>query len=108
MTKDVIEYYDTIKTKGCPADLIFSEFNDQPIPSNYYNIPNNDNVNGNNIPCTPVDNALPENKGVQDTVFTNVEDINDEIRIYDDDSLASGIYPLQKNWKLKEWTTKTK
>ena len=33
MTEDVIERYDTFNTKGCPEDLIFGDFNDQPIPS---------------------------------------------------------------------------
>ena len=33
MTEDVIDQYETFNTKGCPEDLIFGDFNDQPIPS---------------------------------------------------------------------------
>ena len=58
----MIEQYDTFNTKGCPNELIFGEFNDQPIPSNYYNFLNyNDDID-NNIPVTPVDNSLLENE----------------------------------------------
>ena len=58
----MIEQYDTFNTKGCPNELIFGEFNDQPIPSNYYNFLNyNDDID-NNIPGTPVDNSLLENE----------------------------------------------
>ena len=56
MTEDVIESYDTFNTKGCRDKLIFGAFNDQPIPSNYYNFLNDDNNDGNNIPVNPVDN----------------------------------------------------
>ena len=41
MPKDVIERYDTFNTKGFPDELIFGEFNDQPIPSEYFNFLNN-------------------------------------------------------------------
>ena len=40
MTEDVIERYDTINTKGCPEDLNFGDFNDQPIPSTYSDLTN--------------------------------------------------------------------
>ena len=33
MTEDAIELYDTLNTKGCLEDLIFCDFNDQPISS---------------------------------------------------------------------------
>ena len=33
MSEDVIELYYMFNTKGCPEDLIFRDFNDQPIPS---------------------------------------------------------------------------
>ena len=33
ITEDVIERYETFNTKDCPENLIFGEFNDQPIPS---------------------------------------------------------------------------
>ena len=47
MTEDVIEQYDTFDTKGCPEDLIFGGFNDQPIPSTYSDLINDyeDDVN---------------------------------------------------------------
>ena len=58
MTNDAIEKYDNFNTKGCPDYLILGDFNDQPIPSDYYNSLNNDDENGNNVPSTPVDDAL--------------------------------------------------
>ena len=54
MTDHVIEHYDTFYTIGCPYELIFGDFNDQPIPSNYYNFLNDDNEDGNKIPVNPV------------------------------------------------------
>ena len=96
MTEGVIEQYDTFNTKGCPDELIFGGFNDQPIPSDYYNIINDDNDDGKNIPGTPIDDALLDNKGVEDIVVPKDEDTNDEIIIYDDGSLASDIDLLQK------------
>ena len=76
MTKDVIERYAGFNTKGCPDELFFYDFNDQPIPSNYYNVLNDDDEIGNNIPGTPVGNAPTDNKGVEDAVMPNIEDIN--------------------------------
>ena len=64
MTEDVIERYDTFNTKGCPDELFFGYFNDQLIPSNYYNLLNDENDNGNNIPSNPVEYSLLENEGV--------------------------------------------
>ena len=55
MTEDLIERYDTLNTKGYPDKLIFGNFNDQPIPSNYYNFLNDDNEDGNNIYGNPID-----------------------------------------------------
>ena len=89
MTDDVIEHYDTFNTIGCPYELIFGDFNDQPIPSNYYNFLNDDNEDGNHIPVNPVYNALPDNEELEDAFMPNDEDINYEIIIYDDNSLAS-------------------
>ena len=66
MTEGVIECDDTFNTKGCPYELIFGDFNDQPIPSNYYNFLNDDDDNGNNISCNTLEYALLENKGVED------------------------------------------
>ena len=95
MAEDVIERYYTFNTKGCLYELIFGNFYDQLIPSDYYNILNDDNDDVNNITGTPVDYALPDNKGVEDAVFPSDEDINDEIIIDYDDRLASAIDPLQ-------------
>ena len=61
MAKNAIELYDTFNTEGFPDEVIFGDFNYQPIPSNCYNFLNNDSDNGNNIPGAPVDNTLPEN-----------------------------------------------
>ena len=64
MTEGVIELYDTFNTKLCPDELIFGGFNEQPIPSDYYNFLNDDNDNGNNIPKNPIDYTLSDNEGV--------------------------------------------
>ena len=76
MAEDFIERYLTFNTKGYPEELIFVNFNDQPIPSNYYNFLKDDNDDGNNIPRTPIENALPDNKGVEDSALPNDEEIN--------------------------------
>ena len=73
--------------------FFFGDFNDQPIPSNYYNFLNDDDDDVNNVPGTPVDNVLLDNKVVEDAVVPNYEDINDDIIIDDDDSLTSDIDP---------------
>ena len=66
ITEDVVERYDIFNTKGCPYELLFGDFNDQPIPSDYYNFLNDDDDDGNNIPCTPIDDVLPDNEVVED------------------------------------------
>ena len=58
MYEDVIEKYETFDTKWCPYEITLGYFNEQTIPSDYYNILNDDNDNGNNISGTPVDDAL--------------------------------------------------
>ena len=58
MTEDVIEKYDTFNTKGCPDELIFDEFNDQSIPSNYCNFLNDDYDSVNHFTRNPVYDAL--------------------------------------------------
>ena len=63
-TEDVIERYDIFNTKGCLDKQCFGNLNDQPIPSNYYNILNDEGDDSNNIPDTPIDDALPDNEGV--------------------------------------------
>ena len=95
MTENFIESYDTFNTKGCPDKLILGDFNDQHIPSNYYNFLNDDDYDGNNITGTPIDDYLLDKKGVEDEVVPNDRDINDDIMIDYYDSLASDIDPLQ-------------
>ena len=98
----MIERYGTFNTKGCPDEIIFGDFNDQPITSNYYNLLNYDDVN--NVPGTPVDDALSDKEGLEYSVNQNDEYINYKIIIIDDDeSLASDIDPSKtKLWILKE------
>ena len=81
MTEDVIEKYDTFNTKGYPEDLIFGEFNDQPIPSTYSDLTNDYDNDGNQIGA-----ALTDNKGLEDAVVKNGENNNDN-------SFVSYIYP---------------
>ena len=58
MSEDVIECYVTFNTKGCPHELVFGAFNDQPIPPDYYNFLNGDDNDENNIPGTPVNDII--------------------------------------------------
>ena len=85
MNEDFIERYDTFITKGCPEDLIFGGFNDQPIPSNYSDLINDYDGNG-----TQIDAALTDNEGVEYAVLSNDDKNNDN-------SLASEIYPPPNN-----------
>ena len=55
MTEDFIELYDTFNTKDFPEDLIFGDFNDQPIPSTYSDLTNDHDDYG-----TQIEVALPE------------------------------------------------
>ena len=71
-------------------------FNGQPIPPNYYDLLNDDDDNGNNITGPPFDNDVPDNKGLEYEVVPNDGDINNEIIIYEDDSLDSEIDPPKK------------
>ena len=86
MTEDVIERYDTFNTKGCLEDLIFGDFNDQPIPSTYSDLTNDYDDDG-----TQIDAALMDNKGVEDAVVLNYENKNE-------DRLASEIDPPPKQY----------
>ena len=61
MNKYYIEQYDTFNTKWCPDELIFGNFNDQPIQYDYYNLLNDGNDDGINVTETPVDYSLPDN-----------------------------------------------
>ena len=56
MTENVIEQYDTFNTNGCPEELILGDFNDQPIPSTYYDLTNDYDDDG-----TQIDSALEDN-----------------------------------------------
>ena len=56
MPDDVIEKYETFNTKGCPEELIYGEFNDQPIPSTYSDLTNDYDYDG-----TQIDADLTEN-----------------------------------------------
>ena len=56
MTEDVIERYYIFNIKGCPEDLIFGDFNDQPIPSTY-----SDSTNDYGDDGTKIDTALTDN-----------------------------------------------
>ena len=85
MTENVIELYDTFNTNGCPEDLIFGDFNFQPIPSNYSDLTNDYDDDG-----TQIDADLTDNKGVEDAVVPNDEKNNE-------DSLASDIDPPPNN-----------
>ena len=95
MTEDVIEWYDTFNTKGYPDELIFGDFNDQPIPSKFYTLLNDDDYDGNNIPGTPIEDSLPEKTLLEYAVMSIDEEINDEKIIDDYYSLASDIDFLQ-------------
>ena len=66
MTENVVELYDMFNTKGCPEDLIFGDFNDQPIPYTYSDLTNDYDDDGNQI-----NGALTENKEVKDSVVPN-------------------------------------
>ena len=86
MTEDVIERYNTFNTKGCPEDLIFGDFNYQPIPSTYSDLTNYYDDDG-----TQIGAALTDNKGVEDAFVPNDENNNE-------DSLASDIDPPPKQY----------
>ena len=71
MNEDVIERYDTFNTKGCLEDLIFGDFDDQPIPSTYSDLTNDYDDDG-----TQIDAAIMDNEVVEDAVVTNDENNN--------------------------------
>ena len=91
LLEDVI--LSTPKDFGMSSYLVIIFY--QSITSNYYNLPNDDDDDENNIPCTAVDNVIQDNKGVEDAVVPNDEDIYDEIMIDDYVRLTSAIDPLQ-------------
>ena len=61
MNEDFIERYDAFNSKVCPYELIFGNFNYQPIPTNYYDFLYDDGDDGNNISVAPVYDVFPEN-----------------------------------------------
>ena len=71
MTKYVIKQYDTFSTKGYPDELILGHFDYQPIPSNCYNLLNDDDENGDNFPDTLVGDSLLYKELVEDSVMPN-------------------------------------
>ena len=76
INEDVIEFYDTVNTKGCPDELVFGNFNEKNIPFDYYNLLNDENDDDNNIHDTTVDNDLLYNEVVGYAVLTNDKEIN--------------------------------
>ena len=70
---DTIEHYDNFNTKGCPYELIFDNFNDQPIPPDYYDFLNDEDEYVSNIPGTPVGNFLADKNVTEDEVVPNDE-----------------------------------
>ena len=91
MNEGVIERYDNFNTKGCPEDLIFGDFNNQPIPSTYSYFINYYDDDG-----TPIGATLEDNKGLEDAFMPNDKDNNDKITTDNDDSLASDVEPPPK------------
>ena len=73
MTEGFIELCETFNTKGCPEELIFGGFYNQPLPSTYSDLINDyyDNV-------TPIEASLAYNKGVENSVIPHDEDINEK------------------------------
>ena len=49
MNKDVIEQYNMFNIKDFPEDIIFGDFNDQPIPSMYSDLTNDYDYDGNQL-----------------------------------------------------------
>ena len=64
-----------IQHQSMSRQTIFGDFNDQPILSNYYNFLNDDDGDDdvNNIPSTPVEYSLLDNKGVEYVAVRNDE-----------------------------------
>ena len=88
MTEDVMEQYNTFNTKVFSVDLIFGDFNSQPIPSTYYDLTNYCYDDG-----TEIDADMMYNEGVEDTVLPNGE--NNDV-----DRLASEIEPPPKQYSV--------
>ena len=60
----MIECYDNFNVKGCPDEPLFGDFYDQLISPDYYDFLSDDNCDNNDIPGTPVEYVLLDNKGV--------------------------------------------
>ena len=90
MTEDIIERYDTFNTKGRPEDLIFGDFNDQPIPSTYSDLTNYYDKYG-----TQIDASLTENEVVEDAVVPNDENSNEDSLVSDIDLPPNNILEIE-------------
>ena len=53
-----IEQYDTFNTRGCSEDLIFGDFNDQPIPSTYSDLTDDYDGDGTQINASLTENEV--------------------------------------------------
>ena len=71
MTEDVIGRYNNFITKGCPEDLFWGDFNNQPTPSTYFYL-----TNDYDDDSTPIYAALANNKRVEYSFVSNDEDTN--------------------------------
>ena len=83
-----IEQYNNLNAKGCPEDLLFGYFNNQHIPSTYYDI-----INDCYGDDTPIDAYLADNEGVEDSIMPNDKDTDEAITTDYDNSLVSYIGP---------------
>ena len=59
MTKGVIERYNNFNSKGCTEDLLFGDFNNQPIPPTYSDLTNDYEENE-----APIYSVLADKEGV--------------------------------------------
>ena len=98
MTLDVLRLCDNFNTKGCPNELLFGDFCDQPIPPNYYELLNDNDDDDNNTPGTPVGDVFTDNEVLKDLVLPNAPDayandefIDNDTVIYDADIISSAI-----------------
>ena len=56
MNEDGLERYDMFNTKVCTEDLVFGDFNDQPIPPTYSDLTNDYDDDGTQIYAALKDN----------------------------------------------------
>ena len=77
MDEDVIECYDNFNAKGCPDELLFGDFHDQPIPPGYYDFLNDNNYDDNYTPKTPVGGFFTGGGWVEYSSVKNSPDADD-------------------------------